>query len=90
MGIAPPFRLVLVVVVNSCLGGPASVPAFAFFIHLVQVAQDVVWRMLCRPSSLADALPPLSCWLLIASGGCFAVLVRRSGGCFATFEFGDP
>jgi hypothetical protein len=41
--------------------------------------------MLCRFSSLADALPPLLFWLVITSGGCFATIVIWSGGCFATF-----
>ena len=41
--------------------------------------------MLCRYSGLADALPPPSCWLKFASGGCFAAVVGCSGGCFATF-----
>ena len=60
--------------------------------------QVVFWRMLCRPSSVADALP------LLFSGGSFAAVVELVvdrfgwmfchlgwfvGGCFATFEFGD-
>ena len=40
--------------------------------------QVVFWRILCRSSSLADALPPWSSWLLIASGGCFVTLVGSS------------
>ena len=64
------------------------------FVHLVQLprssggcfAAPLCWRMLCRPSSLADALPPL---LLLALCGYFAALVCWSGGCFATSEFGD-
>jgi hypothetical protein len=67
------------------------------YFHLIWVAQDVIWRMLSRPSSLADVLSPLfagGCFavvvvLVVDSGGCFAALVHWSGGCFATFKFGD-
>jgi hypothetical protein len=46
-------------------------------------ATPLRWRILCRRYVLADALPPSSCWLGIASGGCFAAMVGWSGGCFA-------
>jgi hypothetical protein len=54
--------------------------------------------MLCRPSSLADALLPFftsGCFdavvvlVVDCSGGRFATLVYWLGGCFATFEFKD-
>ena len=60
MGI-PPFRLVLVVVINSRLGGPASVPAFA----LLRPS-----RLDCIGHCLADALLP------VFTGGCCAVLLH--------------
>ena len=76
-----------------CLASP-------YLVHLVRVAsvQVVFWRILCHPSSVADALP------LLFSGGYFAAVVELVvdrfewmlchlgwlvGGCFATFEFGD-
>lgn len=76
---SPPFRLVLVVVINpfggrpggghspSRLGGPAPVPSFVL---LCPSRSD------CMGRRLVDALPPLF------TGGCFVALLH--GGCFAT------
>ena len=71
MGIGPrPFCLVLlVVVVNSPLGGFASVPAFAL---LRPPHSD------CMGRRLADALPPLftgGCFDTLLHGECFAAIV---------------
>ena len=66
---SPPFRLVLVVVVNSPLGGLASVPAFAL---LRPPHSD------CMGRRLADALPPLftgGCFAALLHGECFAAIV---------------
>ena len=73
---SPPFCLVLVVVVNSPLGGLASVPAFAL---LRPPHSD------CMGRRLADALPPFcslaDTLLPFGRGGCFAagfvLLFRR-------------
>ena len=79
----------LVVVTDSPRRVSASAPVFASF-HLHRPGRtwssvSLRWRMLCRRSGLADALPPSSRWLKFVLGGCFAAVVDCSGGCFATF-----
>ena len=66
-------------------GASASAPAFAsFHLHRPDRAwssASLRWRMLCRHSNLADALPLSSRWLKFGQ----IAVVGCSGGCLATF-----